>query len=248
MKKRPLIIGIGGSDEIPEPFTMHSIKGVIEAGIDGVMVNTALTKDGMPIILNRTTLSKICSLNKDVYDVEYSTIEKINHGDFGFKLDNFKIPTLTDIIDYLNLFENSHLLINIIGSSMKARNECISLVAGMVQDIKPRQTYISSDSFLTLKFCKRTNSSSNLVVKINTFFPFIHYIFSANILDMNGMILSPSFTASLVSDNKAGRNVFTKIDNINMIDDAFSIESDFILTSKPIEVANNIKEKWRFYA
>ncbi|MBQ8131600.1 MAG: glycerophosphoryl diester phosphodiesterase membrane domain-containing protein [Bacilli bacterium] len=90
----------GASVAYPEN-TMSAFIGAKKQGADWIELDVQQTKDQVIIVSHDTNLKRVTGINKDVIDLTYEEIEKLDAGSFkDTKFKGEKIPTLEEVIDF----------------------------------------------------------------------------------------------------------------------------------------------------
>ncbi|GMQ58127.1 glycerophosphodiester phosphodiesterase [Vallitalea sediminicola] len=90
----------GSSKEAPEN-TLAAIKKAINNKADFVEIDVQVTKDGKVVLFHDENLKRITGLDKDLYNVNYDEIKKLDAGSwFGENFEGERIPTLQEVINY----------------------------------------------------------------------------------------------------------------------------------------------------
>ena len=90
----------GASVAYPEN-TMSAFIGAKKQGADWIELDVQQTKDQVIIVSHDTNLKRVTGINKDVIDLTYKEIEKLDAGSFkDTKFKGEKIPTLEEVIDF----------------------------------------------------------------------------------------------------------------------------------------------------
>ncbi len=90
----------GASVSYPEN-TMSAFIGAKEMGADYIELDVQQTKDKEIIVSHDTNLKRVTGVNKEVIDLDYSEIEKLDAGSFfDKKFKGEKIPLLKDVVKW----------------------------------------------------------------------------------------------------------------------------------------------------
>lgn len=95
----------GASIKYPEN-TMAAFRGAKKLGADWIELDVQQTKDIQIVVSHDTNLKRITGVNKDIINMTYEEISKLDAGSFkGKKFKNERIPLLTEVLEYA--LENS---------------------------------------------------------------------------------------------------------------------------------------------
>lgn len=98
VKKIEVTAHRGASVTRPEN-TMSAFKEAKKLGADWIELDVQQTKDGEIIVIHDSNLKRITGLNKNVWEVDYYEISKLDAGSFfNKKYKNERIPLLKDVI------------------------------------------------------------------------------------------------------------------------------------------------------
>jgi len=100
IRKMEITAHRGASVKYPEN-TMSAFVGAKELGADWIELDVQQTKDKQIVVSHDTNLGRVTGVNKDIIDMDYSEIEKLDAGSFfNKKFKGEKIPLLSDVLKY----------------------------------------------------------------------------------------------------------------------------------------------------
>ena len=100
IRKMEITAHRGASVKYPEN-TMSAFVGAKELGADWIELDVQQTKDRQIVVSHDTNLGRVTGVNKDIIDMDYSEIEKLDAGSFfNKKFKGEKIPLLSDVLKY----------------------------------------------------------------------------------------------------------------------------------------------------
>jgi len=110
VRKMEITAHRGASVKYPEN-TMSAFKGAKELGADWIELDVQQTKDKQIVVSHDTNLVRVTGVNKDIIDMNYSEIEKLDAGSFfNEKFKGEKIPLLSEVLEYA---KNNNIRLNI---------------------------------------------------------------------------------------------------------------------------------------
>lgn len=90
----------GASVKYPEN-TMSAFKGAKELGADWIELDVQQTKDRQIVVSHDTNLSRVTGVNKDIIDMTYDEISKLDAGSFlSEEFKGEKIPLLDEVLKF----------------------------------------------------------------------------------------------------------------------------------------------------
>lgn len=90
----------GGALKAPEN-TLSALEYTWECGADCAEIDVQETKDGVLILLHDNSFKRTAGLDKNVWDMEYAKVEKLDAGiSFHNKFRGEKIPTLEEVLNF----------------------------------------------------------------------------------------------------------------------------------------------------
>ena len=100
IRKMEITAHRGASVKYPEN-TMAAFRGAKKLGADWIELDVQQTKDRQIVVSHDTNLGRVTGVNKDIIDMDYSEIEKLDAGSFfNKKFKNEKIPLLEEVLQY----------------------------------------------------------------------------------------------------------------------------------------------------
>ena len=100
----------GGSLDFPEN-TMAAFRGAEEAGADWIELDIQQTKDRKIVISHDTNVLRVTGVNRDIIDMTYEEISKLDAGSFfNEKFKGEKMPLLEEVLDFA---KNNNVKLNI---------------------------------------------------------------------------------------------------------------------------------------
>lgn len=110
VRKMEITAHRGASVKYPEN-TMAAFVGAKELGADWIELDVQQTKDKQIVVSHDTNLARVTGVNKDIIDMNYSEIEKLDAGSFfNEKFKGEKIPLLSEVLEYA---KNNNIRLNI---------------------------------------------------------------------------------------------------------------------------------------
>ena len=99
-KKMEITAHRGASIKYPEN-TMAAFRGAKKLGADWIELDVQQTKDKQIVVSHDTNLSRVTGVNKDIIDMNYSEIKKLDAGSFfNKKFKGEKIPLLKEVLEF----------------------------------------------------------------------------------------------------------------------------------------------------
>lgn len=92
----PIVIGHRGSDKGVEN-TIEAIQGAIDANAEYAEIDILLSKDGVPMVIHDTNLSRLANQNLNVYDLTAAELSELTLSQNGYE---GKISTLDEVLVY----------------------------------------------------------------------------------------------------------------------------------------------------
>ena len=90
----------GASVHYPEN-TMPAFRGAKAMGADWIELDVQETKDGEIVVCHDTNLIRVARVNKNIYDLTYDEIQKLDVGSFySEEYKNEKMPLLSEVIEF----------------------------------------------------------------------------------------------------------------------------------------------------
>lgn len=100
----------GGSLDFPEN-TMSAFRGAEEAGADWIELDIQQTKDRQIVISHDTNVLRVTGVNRDIIDMTYEEISKLDAGSFfNEKFKGEKMPLLEEVLQFA---QNNNVKLNI---------------------------------------------------------------------------------------------------------------------------------------
>lgn len=148
-----------GLNTVAPENTLAAFAKSAEAGLKWIETDVDIIADGTPIIIHDSTLDRTTDHSGDFYRLKLSDLEQIDAGSwFGPEFSSERLPTLADLVAFMNLHEinaNIELKANEQGSARS--EELIERVVAELEKLDPsREIVISSFSQpLLLRFHER---------------------------------------------------------------------------------------------
>ena len=99
-KKMEITAHRGASIKYPEN-TMAAFRGAKKLGADWIELDVQQTKDKQIVVSHDTNLNRVTGVNKDIIDMNYSEIKKLDAGSFfNKKFKGEKIPLLKEVLEF----------------------------------------------------------------------------------------------------------------------------------------------------
>ena len=100
IRKMEITAHRGASVKYPEN-TMAAFKGAKKLGADWIELDVQQTKDKEIVVSHDTNLGRVTGVNKDIIDMNYNEIKKLDAGSFfDKKYKDEKIPSLKEVLKY----------------------------------------------------------------------------------------------------------------------------------------------------
>lgn len=146
----------GSSLSAPEN-TASSIRTAIKQSADFAEIDVHQTSDGKIVLLHDNNLKRTTGYNKNVWDVTYDDVIKLDAGSwFGKDFAGEKIPTLDDVIK----LADGKIKLNIeIKPSKKERNIAESVVEIITKNKFEKKCIVTSFDYSILEKIKKINPS-----------------------------------------------------------------------------------------
>jgi len=100
----------GASREYPEN-TMIAFEKAADEKADWIELDIQLTKDGIPVVMHDSNLSRTAGVNRNIWDVTYAELKDVDVGSFfSPEFSDQRISTLNEVLDFA---ESRHINLNI---------------------------------------------------------------------------------------------------------------------------------------
>ena len=110
VRKMEITAHRGASVKYPEN-TMAAFVGAKKLGADWIELDVQQTKDKQIVVSHDTNLLRVTGVNKDIIDMDYSEIKKLDAGSFfNKKFKNEKMPLLSEVLEFA---KNNNIRLNI---------------------------------------------------------------------------------------------------------------------------------------
>ena len=110
IRKMEITAHRGASVKYPEN-TMSAFVGAKKLDADWIELDVQQTKDKQIVVSHDTNLKRVCGVNKDIIDMNYSEIEKLDAGSFfDKKFKDEKMPLLSEVLEFA---KNNNIRLNI---------------------------------------------------------------------------------------------------------------------------------------
>lgn len=151
----------GASVKYPEN-TMSAFVGAKKLGADWIELDVQQTKDKKIVVSHDTNLSRVTGVNKNIIEMNYSEIEKLDAGSFfNDKFKGEKIPLLSDVLKFA---AENNIRLNI---ELKPTGEEIDFEKQVVELIKEYnfedRCVITSQVYSVLKNVKKVDKNIKTV-------------------------------------------------------------------------------------
>lgn len=239
----------GASVDYPEN-TMIAFIEAKKLGADWVELDVQATKDNAIIVMHDSNLKRITGVNKNVWELDYSEISKLDAGSkFNKKFQNERIPLLKEVISWA---KNNQIKLNI---ELKPTLHEVNFEQTVVDIVKEfdyeNNVVLTSSNYQVLKNIKKYDKSIKTI-----------YVMSLAYGDLNKLkyadgfsIESTNITNSLVySIHEKGKQVYAwtlnKEDTINSmiklnVDNI--ITDDITLAKKSVEESRSTNIIFLYY-
>ena len=239
----------GASVDYPEN-TMIAFIEAKKLGADWVELDVQATKENAIIVIHDSNLKRITGVNKNVWELDYSEISKLDAGSkFNKKFQNERIPLLKEVISWA---KNNQIKLNI---ELKPTLHEVNFEQTVVDIVKEfdyeNNVVLTSSNYQVLKNIKKYDKSIKTI-----------YVMSLAYGDLNKLkyadgfsIESTNITNSLVySIHEKGKQVYAwtlnKEDTINSmiklnVDNI--ITDDITLAKKSVEESRSTNIIFLYY-
>ncbi len=119
----------GASTKYPEN-TMAAFRGAKELGADWIELDVQQTKDKQIVVCHDTNLKRVTGVNKEIIDLTYEEISKLDAGsNFDKRFKDERIPLLSEVLKYAN---NNNIRLNIelkpVGKEVDFEKQIVDLI------------------------------------------------------------------------------------------------------------------------
>lgn len=237
----------GASVDYPEN-TMSAFQGAKELGADWIELDVQQTKDKKIVVSHDSNLSRVTGVNKDIINLTYEEIEKLDAGSFfNKKFKDEKIPLLEEVVEFAKE-NNIRLNIELKPTGLEKNFEQDVLDIINKYDFKDR-CVITSQTYSVLEKVKKIDSSFKTV--------YVMSIAIGNITDLSYAdafsVEATNVTSNLVNKvHNAGKELYSWTVNTeesinkmidmgvdNIITDNIPLGKELLMNSKS---SNIIKE------
>ena len=161
IRKMEITAHRGASVKYPEN-TMSAFVGAKELGADWIELDVQQTKDKQIVVSHDTNLGRVTGVNRDIIDMDYSEIEKLDAGSFfNKKFKGEKIPLLRDVLKYA---KDNNIRLNI---ELKPTGEEVDFEKQVVDLIKEynfeNRSVITSQVYSVLENVKKVDKEIKTV-------------------------------------------------------------------------------------
>lgn len=197
IKKMEISAHRGASVKYPEN-TMAAFVGAKNLGADWIELDVQQTKDKKIVVSHDTNLGRVTGVNKDIIDLNYDEIKKLDAGSFfDKKFKNEKIPLLSDVLEFAN---DNNIRLNI---ELKPTGKEIDFEKQVIDLIKEYhfegRCVITSQIYDVLKNVKSVDKNIKTV-----------YVMSIAIGDITDAEYADAFS---VEANNVNSSLVTKVHN-----------------------------------
>lgn len=197
IKKMEISAHRGASVKYPEN-TMAAFIGAKNLGADWIELDVQQTKDKKIVVSHDTNLGRVTGVNKDIIDLNYDEIKKLDAGSFfDKKFKNEKIPLLSDVLEFAN---DNNIRLNI---ELKPTGKEIDFEKQVIDLIKEyhfeARCVITSQIYDVLKNVKSVDKNIKTV-----------YVMSIAIGDITDAEYADAFS---VEANNVNSSLVTKVHN-----------------------------------
>ena len=119
----------GASTKYPEN-TMAAFRGAKELGADWIELDVQQTKDKQIVVCHDTNLKRVTGVNKEIIDLTYEEISKLDAGsNFDKRFKDERIPLLSEVLKYA---KNNNIRLNIelkpVGKEVDFEKQIVDLI------------------------------------------------------------------------------------------------------------------------
>lgn len=238
IRKMEITAHRGASVKYPEN-TMSAFIGAKKLGADWIELDVQQTKDKQIVVSHDTNLSRVTGVNKDIIDMNYSDIEKLDAGSFfNKKFKGEKMPLLSDVLKFA---EDNNIRLNI---ELKPTGEEIDFERQVVDLIKKynfeNRCVITSQVYSVLENVKKVDKDIKTV-----------YVMSIAIGNITDAKYADAFSVEATNVNSDlvnrvhndGKELYAwTVNTEDSINKMIDMDVDNIITDN-IELGKNLVEK-----
>ena len=239
-KKMEITAHRGASLKYPEN-TMAAFRGAKKLGADWIELDIQQTKDNQLVVSHDTNLKRVTGVNKNIIDMNYSEIEKLDAGSFfNEKFKGEKIPLLSEVLDFA---KKNNIRLNIELKPTGKEKNFEKQVVDLIEEYKFKdKCVVTSQVYSVLENIKKYNQNIKTV-----------YVMSIAIGNITDAKYADAFSieASNVTDNQvsrvhnAGKELYAwTVNTEESINNMIYMNVDNIITDN-IKLGRDLVEKSR---
>lgn len=216
----------GNSNDRPEN-SMSAFKKAVKDGADWIELDVQQTKDSRIIVLHDSSLKRTTGKNKEVWQMKYSDIKKLECGKwFSKEYEGEKIPLLEDVIDYAR---EKDIKLNIeIKPTSHDENFEEELVDMIIDKDFEDECVVTSQSYASLKKVKDYNKDIKTIYVMGVAYGSIFKLSSADGYSVKSYYVTDELVGSI---HNAGKEIFVwTVNNEKLIDRMIDLNVDNIIT------------------
>lgn len=238
VRKMEITAHRGASVKYPEN-TMSAFVGAKKLGADWIELDVQQTKDKQIVVSHDTNLLRVTGVNKDIIDMNYNEIEKLDAGSFfNKKFKNEKIPLLSEVLEFA---KKNNIRLNI---ELKPTGEEIDFEKQVVDLIKEynfeNNCVITSQVYSVLKNTKKVDKNIKTVYVMSIA---IGNITDAKYADAFSVEASNANTTLVSKVHNEGKELYAwTVNTEESINKMIDMNVDNIITDN-IELGKELVEK-----
>ena len=238
VRKMEITAHRGASVRYPEN-TMSAFVGAKKLGADWIELDVQQTKDKQIVVSHDTNLARVTGVNKDIIDMDYSEIKKLDAGSFfNKKFKNEKIPLLSEVLEYA---KNNNIRLNI---ELKPTGKEIDFEKQVVDLIKEyhfeSSCVITSQIYDVLKNTKRVDKNIKTVYVMSIAIGNITDAIYADAFSVEASNVNPSLVNKVHNE---GKELYAwTVNKEESINKMIDMNVDNIITDN-IELGRELVEK-----
>ena len=231
-----------GANKVYPENTMLAFKEAKKEKASWIEIDVRQTKDKKIVVFHDNNLSRITGVDKEVIDMTYAELKKLDYGSFfDKKYSNTKIPLLKDVVKFA---KENDIKLNI---ELKITYKEIDFEKQVV-DIVEKYDFIDScvieaTTYKQIRKIKRLNpdiKTAYLTSSISN--EDMIYLDDIDVISMEFLNVNSYLIDKI---HKAGKEIYVwTLNDEKKMDEMIALNVDNIITDN-IELANELIEKWK---